>query len=382
MESIKFSAPYFGEEEAIAAADVVRSQWVVGGSKLETLENRFAEISGAPYGIGVSSWTTGAFLVLKALGIGPGDEVIVPSLTFIASVNVIVHAGATPVFADIDPCTWNIDPIDVERKMTSRTKAILPVDQIGVPCDMDAINEIAARHHLVVIQDAACSFASRNQNRPMGSLCDITIFSLHARKIVTTGEGGMIVTKDKVLKDRLKRLRHQGMSLSDFERRDALPTHFESYPEVGYNFRITDIQAAIGLQQLNRLDDILKKRSIIAERYQSYFLNHPWFTCQVISEGYKTNWQSYQIRVNQASPFTRNQLMDILFNQGIPTRRGVMASHLEKPYQSFSAKLPITEMIAASTFQLPMHPALTKNQQDYILQTFDAITQSQKSVVL
>lgn len=374
MDAIKFSLPYFGEEEALAAADVVRSNWVVGGPKLQQLEQRFAELSGAPYGVGVSSWTTGTFLVLHALGIGPGDEVIVPSLTFIASVNVIKHAGATPVFVDVDPNTWNIDPKDIERKITPKTKLILPVDQIGIPCDMDTINQIAKKNNIIVLEDAACAFSSRNGGRPVGSLCDITIFSLHARKIVTTGEGGMIVTTDPLLAERLKRLRHQGMSTSDYDRRDALPTVFESYPEVGYNFRLTDVQAAIGLKQLDRLDDILKKRADIANNYQRYFAKHPWFETPKIAAGFETNWQSYQIKVRDGAPLARNALMDTLFKQGIPTRRGVMASHREKPYLSLNAQLPVTESIADTTLQLPMHPALTSDQQHFILNVFDDIT--------
>jgi perosamine synthetase len=193
-DPIAFSRPYMGEEEVQAAADVLRSGWIVGGSRLAAFERRFAQLCGTSEAVAVSSWTTGGFLVLHSLGIGPGDEVIVPSLTFIASVNVIRHAGATPVFADVDPATYNIDPAYVTRKITKRTRAILPVDQVGLPCDIDSINEIAARHGLRVIDDAACAFGSRNRNRPVGSLADVTIFSLHARKVVTTGEGGMIVT--------------------------------------------------------------------------------------------------------------------------------------------------------------------------------------------
>src|SRR5215471_2433314 len=165
---IAFSRPYLGEEELQAVAAVLRSGWIVGGSRLAAFENRFAGLCGAAEAVGVSSWTTGAFLVLHSLGIGPGDEVIVPSLTFIASVNVVRHVGATPMFADVDPQTWNIDPADAERKITDRTRAILPIDQIGLPCDIDAINAFARRRGLRVLQDAACAFGSRNRNRPVG----------------------------------------------------------------------------------------------------------------------------------------------------------------------------------------------------------------------
>src|SRR5262245_12667595 len=372
-DPIAFSRPYLDEEEVQAAAAVLRNGWIVGGVRLAAFERRFAELCGAAEGVGVSSWTTGGFLVLHSLGIGPGDEGIVPSLTFIASVNVIRHAGATPVFADVDPATYNIDPADVARKFTERTRAVLPVDQVGLPCDIDAINEIAARHGISVIDDAACAFGSRNRNRPVGSLAGVTIFSLHARKVVTTGEGGMIVTTDRALAERLRRLRHQGMSLSDFARHNTSPTMFEEYSEIGYNFRITDIQAAIGLAQLDRLDEFLARRRAIAERYQRALTRHPVLIPPYVPAGLSPNWQSYQIAIGPRSPLTRNEIMDRLYAIGIPTRRGVMASHLEPPYRALRAELPNTEQLAASTLQLPMHPALTLAQQDRVLAALDAI---------
>ena len=274
MSSITFSRPFLGAEEEAAAADVIRSGWIVGGPRLREFEARFAEVCGAKYAVGVSSWTTGAFLVLKALGIGPGDEVIVPSLTFIASVNVIAHVGASPVFVDVHPRTFNLDPEDMARKIGPRTKAILPVDQLGMPCEIDRILELAKPRSLLVIQDAACAIGSRFRDRPIGGIAPITIFSLHARKVVTTGEGGMILTNDGALAARLRMLRHQGMSLSDFERHSAGPTTFESYPEIGYNFRITDIQAAIGICQLDRLVDLLARRRKVADRYIAALSNH------------------------------------------------------------------------------------------------------------
>ena len=298
---------------------------------------------------------------------------IVPSLTFIASVNVIRHVGATPVFADVDPATYNIDPADVARNITERTRAILPVDQIGLPCDIDAINEIAARHGISDIDDAACAFGSRNRNRPVGSLAEVTIFSLQARKVVTTGEGGMIVTNDRALAERLRRLRHQGMSLSDFARHNTSPTMFEEYPEIGYNFRITDIQAAIGLAQLDRLDDLLARRRAVAERYQRALAGHPVFIPPHVPAGLVPNWQSYQIALRPGAQVTRNLVMDRLYVMGVPTRRGVMASHLEPPYSGMGAVLPNTERLATTTLQLPMHPALNPAQQDRVLAALDAI---------
>jgi perosamine synthetase len=373
-EPIAFSRPYFGEAEAEAAASVTRSGWIVGGPRLGEFERRFAALCGAEHAVGVSSWTTGAFLVLHAWGIGPGDEVIVPSLTFIASVNVIRHVGATPVFAEIDAATYNIDPADVAPRITERTRVIMPVDQLGLPCDIDAIRDLARQHGLRVLDDAACAFGSRNHGRPVGSLADVTVFSLHARKVVTTAEGGMIVTNDSALAERLRRLRHQGMSLSDYARHGGPPTQFESYPEIGYNHRITDIQAAIGLVQLDRLEDILERRRGVAARYDAYLAGHPMFIAPHVPAGLEPNRQSYQIRLRQGPGRSRNAVMDRLFEMGIPTRRGVMASHLETPYRQDAPMLPMTEATAASTIQLPMHSGLTLEQQDRVVTALERLT--------
>lgn len=371
---IRFSRPWMGEEEARAAGDVVRGGWIVGGPELAAFEREFAERCGAAHGVGVSSWTTGAFLTLHALGIGPGDEVIVPSYTFIASVNVIRHCGATPVFVDIDADTWNLDPAHLERLVTPRTKLVLPVDQIGLPCDIDAVNVIAGRHGLGVVDDAACAVGSRNRDRPVGSLAPVSVFSLHARKLVTTGEGGMILTDDGELAERLRRLRHQGMSLSDYQRHGMPPTTYERYPEVGYNFRITDIQAAVGRVQLARLDEMIARRAAVAERYLEYLGNHALFRPPVVPEGIRPNWQSYQIEIREGAPVARDGVMDRLHALGVPTRRGVMAAHLEAPYRALPADLPATERAFARCLQLPMHPGLTPEQQNRVIDALETVT--------
>jgi perosamine synthetase len=368
-----FSRPFFGDEEADAAAAAIRSSWVVGGPRLAEFEHRFAKLCGAAHAVGVSSWTTGGFLVLKALGLGPGDEVIVPSLTFIASVNVITHCGATPVFAEIDPRTYNIDPDDAARKINSRTRAILPVDQIGLPCEIDRLLELGEQHGLLVIQDAACSFGSKFRGRHVGSFAPVTIFSLHARKVVTTGEGGMIITNDAALAKRLRLLRHQGMSLTDFERHAGDPTTFETYPEVGYNFRITDVQAAIGLCQLDRLDDLIARRTRVAQRYIAALSNNAFIAPPYVPDHVTPNWQSFQVRVRPNGPLDRNGLMKALHAEDIATRRGVMASHLEPPYCHFGSRLPHTEAAAAECLQLPMHSGMDEAQADIVLAAIDRI---------
>jgi perosamine synthetase len=372
-DPIAFARPFFGLAEEKAAAATIRSGWVAGGPRLAEFERRFAQYCGASHAVGVSNWTTGAFLVLHAWGIGPGDEVIVPSLTFIASVNVVRHVGATPVFAEIDAKTFNIDPADVAQKVTSRTKVLLPIDQIGLPCNIDAINTLAKRHNLKVLDDAACAFGSRNRGRPIGSLAEVTVFSLHARKVITTGEGGMIVTNDCAFAERLRMLRHQGMSLSDHARHGMRPTVFESFPEIGYNFRITDIQAAVGLAQLDRIDDMLARRRKIALRYRAALADHPMLAPPFVPEGCEPNWQSYQVSLRPGTRLGQKEIMDRLFDLGIPTRRGVMASHLELPYETLDTALPITEAVAASTVQLPMHPGLTLEQQDRVIEALRSL---------
>jgi perosamine synthetase len=206
----------------------------------------------------------------------------------------------------------------------------------------------------------------------VGSLAEVTVFSLHARKVITTGEGGMIVTDDGAFAERMRRLRHQGMSLSDFARHNAPPTVFESYPEIGYNYRITDIQAAIGLVQLDRFDDILARRQAVADRYRLALANHAVFITPDVPPKMSPNWQSYQIALRAGFPITRNSIMGRLHAMGIPSRRGVMASHLEPPYSSLDVDLPVTEMLAARTLQLPMHPALDPVQQDRVLAALDS----------
>jgi len=369
MEPIKFAAPFTGPEEAKAAAEVISSGWLVGGPRLKVLEDEFARQFGAPHAVGVSSWTTGGFLALHAWNIGPGDEVIIPSLSFIATANVAVHCGATPVFADIEPTTRNIDPKEIEHKITTRTRAIIPVDQVGMPCDIDAINDIARPRGIKVLQDAACSIGSRYKGRPVGGNADAVIFSLHARKLITTGEGGMILTHDPDFAARLRLLRHQGMSISDDKRHVSRPSSIEEYPEVGYNFRLTDIQAAVGVEQLKRLPEMIRRRRELARRYTTGLANNRFIIAPEEPAGTETNWQSYMVELLPGSPHDRNGLMDALFDRGVPTRRGIMASHLEPPYRHMKACLPVTERMTHNCFLLPMHNGLTDEQADYVIAT-------------
>jgi perosamine synthetase len=374
-DAIQFARPDVGEEEAAAAADVIRSRWVAGGPRLKEFEQRFADYCGMSEAVGVSSWTTGAFLVLHCWGIGPGDEVIVPSLSFIATANVVTHVGATPVFAEVDPHSWNIDPLDVERRITSRTKAIIPVDQAGNPCEIDAINALADRHGLHVLQDSACALGSRIHGRPVGGLSEVSIFSMQARKIITTGEGGMILSDDRALADRLRRLRHQGMSSTDYQRRQASPTVFETYHEVGYNYRMTDVQAAIGVVQFDRLEGMLSRRREAGERYTAALIQNPLFELPYVRSGLTPNWQTYWLAVRDDASLTRDQVMERLHERGIPTRRGVMVSHMEAAHANRRVSLPISEDLGRRGLLLPMHSLLTAEQQGCVLDAIAEISQ-------
>src|SRR5256885_13023180 len=258
--NIPITKPSLGEEEARAPYESIRSGWVTQGPKVAAFEKAVAAYVGAKHGIATTSCTTGLHLALATAGIGPGDEVIVPSFTFIASANAILYTGATVVFCEIDPRTFNADPADIEKRITKKTKAIMPVDQIGLGCDIDAINDIAKRHGVDVVEDAAPTIGGTYKGRRVGSNAHQTVFSFHPRKAITTGEGGMITTDDEALAEKARKLRAHAMSVSDLDRHKADRVILEEYEELGFNYRMTDIQASIGLVQLRRLDELLRIR--------------------------------------------------------------------------------------------------------------------------
>lgn len=374
--AIAFSKPYLFAEEAAAAAATIASGWIVGGPRLAELEQQFTELIGARHAVGVSSWTTGAFLLLRAWGVGPGDEVIVPSYSFIATANVVRHVGATPVFCDIDLATHNLDVAHAASLVTPRTRALIPVDQLGMPCEIEAVNQLAAQHNLHVLQDAACAIGSLYHGRPVG--CEATaVFSLHARKLVTCGEGGMIVTNDDALAAQLRLLRHQGMNLSDFQRHHAEQPLIESYPVVGYNMRITDIQAAVAVVQMKRLPAMLKLRRQVAEGYQQRLGQFSPIGLPRDPEHGQGNWQSYMISLDPNLGITPLELMTKLHHQGVPTRRGVMASHQEPCYRDTGVartpSLPNTDYAVAHNLQLPIHPAMSEDQLDLVADSLLAV---------
>jgi perosamine synthetase len=364
---VPFARPCFTGQEGAVVADVIASGWVSQGPRVREFERAFAARVGAPEAVATSNCTTALHLALFASGVGPGDEVIVPSLSFIATANSVWHCGAQPVFADIDPLTYNLDPAAAERAITPRTKAIMPVHQVGLPADMDRFMELGERYGLVIIEDAACAIGASYKGRPIGSVGPIACFSLHPRKVITTGEGGMVTLCDPEMAERMRRLRAHAMDISDLARHNARDVVIESYPERGFNVRMTDMQAALGLCQLEILDDILAKRRRLASRYTAALERMPGLEPPYDPDYAERTWQSYCVRVTPQSAIGRPELMRRLLADGIPTRRGVMAIHEEQAYAGASGPLRHTEAAARDVVMLPLFPDLTDEQQDYVI---------------
>ena len=369
--NVPITKPSLTEEEARAPFDSIKSGWVTQGPKVAEFEKAVASYVGAKHGIATTSCTTGLHLAMAAIGIGPGDEVICPSFTFIASANAILYTGASVVFCEVDPRTFNIDPADVEKRITKKTKAIMPVDQIGLACDIDAINAIAKKHGIKVVEDAAPAIGETYKGRKVGSNAHQTVFSFHPRKVITTGEGGMITTDDDELADRARKLRAHGMSVSDLDRHKSDRVIIEEYPVLGFNYRMTDIQASIGLVQLRRLDELLRLRRARADRYNEELPEIKGLEVPYVPEYAEHTYQSYCLRLTKDCRLDREDLMTNLLRRGVATRRGVMASHLEKTYtdRNGTVSLPVTEAATASTMLIPLYATMTDEEQSWVIES-------------
>jgi dTDP-4-amino-4,6-dideoxygalactose transaminase len=356
-----------GEPEWRAVRTVIESGWVTQGPKVAEFEHATAALCGARHAVAVSSCTTALHLALLCCGITRGDEVVVPSMSYIATANAVVHAGATPIFAEVDPRTFNLDIVDVRRRIGPRTKAILLVHQLGLPADIDAFTALATRHGLRLIEDAACAIGSRYHGRPIGSHSELVCFSFHPRKIVTTGDGGMITTHSDALAARLRLLRHHGMSVPDTVRHAAAQVMRESYVEIGYNYRMTDIQAAVGIEQLKRLPDMLARRRVLAARYDQAFCNHSIIQPPFVPQGVEWNVQSYAVRLRGFDAKRRDAVMQDLLDAGIASRPGVMTAHREPAYREAAhVSLPVSEAASDGSLVLPLYGELTASEQNEV----------------
>jgi dTDP-4-amino-4,6-dideoxygalactose transaminase len=360
--------PWLGEEEAAAAAAAVASGWVAQGPRVAEFEAAFAEAVGVGHAVAVSSCTAGLHLALIAAGIGPGDEVIVPSLSFIATANAVRYVGAQPVFADVDIATQNLTPATVETHFTERTRALILVDQAGVPADLDAMRALCNPRGVIVIEDAACAIGSTYRGALAGAGAELAAYSFHPRKLVTTGEGGMITTPDGAIAARLRRLREHGMDVSAADRHRSRQPVIEHYTELGFNFRMTDVQAAIGIVQLSRLRRLVARRRELAERYQRLLVSIPGLRTITDPAYGTTNYQSFWVLLPEDFPVCRDELLRILADAGVSARRGIMASHLEPAYAGHPhGPLPVTEQLTAHSLILPLFHELTEEQQDLIV---------------
>jgi perosamine synthetase len=372
---IPITRPHLGEEEAQAAAQAIRSGWVAQGPLVAEFERVLAERLGVAHVVATSNCTTSLHLALLCGGVEPGDEVIVPSFSFIATANAVLYCGARPVFADIDARTYNIDPASVEAAITSRTKAIVPVDQIGLAAELDAILDIALRHGLRVIEDAAPALGATYKGRPVGAISPATCFSFHPRKSITTGEGGIVATDDADIVERARVMRSHGASVSDLARHQASQVIIESYEELGYNYRMTDIQAAVGLEQLKKLDAILARRRELAERYNALLADIDGVSTPYAPDYAPHTYQSYCVRLDLTRTAPRDEIMARMLALGVATRRGVMAIH-EEPYYVHRfgpVSLPVTEAATRETLLLPLYFTMTEDEQDRVI---DALRRS------
>jgi len=362
---IPITKPYMDEAEAQAAYDVIMSGWVVQGPKVAAFEKDFSNYVGCKHAIAVSSCTTALHLSLIVAGIKRGDEVICPSMSFIATANAIVYTGATPVFAEVKPFSYNLDINDVEKRITERTKAIILVHQIGIPADIDAFNTLCQKYRIVLIEDAACALGTEYKGKKIGTHSELVCFSFHPRKVITTGDGGMICTNQKAFAERCRTLRQHSMSLSPSDRHNNVVS--EKYNEIGYNYRMTDIQAAVGIEQLKKMDDILRLRRDIATQYNFEFKKINWLRIQ--EEDIHSNYQSYSLYLTPDAPLRRDEFITYLYSKGIIAKKGIMTAHSEYAYNNNTSKLPITEDLTNNSVLIPIYPGLTNSEAEYIIQS-------------
>lgn len=366
---IPYGRQTIDEDDIQAVVDVLKSDYLTTGPKIAEFEQKVCKYTHTKYAVAISNGTAALHAACYAAGIGLGDEVITTPITFAASANCVLYCGGKPVFADIDPRTYNIDPADIERKITPKTKAIIAVHMAGQPCDMDAIHEIAKKHHLIVIEDGAHALGAEYKGQKIGGLSDMTTFSFHPVKPITTGEGGMIMTNDETLYKRLVLFRSHGITRDEEMMTANEGPWFYQQLDLGYNYRITDIQCALGVSQMGKLDEYISRRREIAARYDEAFSSVDGIVTPYQSEDGRSGWHLYIIQVKEKD---RREVFEALRDKGI----GVNVHYIPVYYHPYyrehgyeNTKCPVAEKVYERIISLPIHPSLTEEEQDFVIRT-------------